>query len=146
MKKCFLCGKNFDISQMVTITKNLSNKVIPSTLVCDRCFEDHGYGHVSHLSKIDRIGSHSSSISSLDPRQGGRTERNLVDREVPVDNRVRRIMEMKQEVSTLETLLASAVNQDTGAMRARISELKLRIQMETTLQNPQNTDRAGRLV
>ncbi len=74
------------------------------------------------------VGSHAQSILPVDSD----TERGLVeDRKPLTDPRGRRVMEMRNEVSALETLLASRQIQDSAAIQARIQTLKTQVEIMT---------------
>jgi len=71
---------------------------------------------------------HAESIRPVDSD----TERGLVeDRKPLTDPRGRRVMEMRNEVSALETLLASRQIQDSAAIQARIQTLKTQVEIMT---------------
>ena len=83
---------------------------------------------------------HSDSIRPI----SSDTERRLVeDRKPKIDERERRVMELRQEVSTLETQLAAGVIQDSEAIREKIARDRQLLSVLTAV--PNMTDEIGRI-
>ena len=136
MKTCIVCHKSFSNSDLLTIVVDPADlhKSIKPSPVCPRCYDKSG---IAEMEKIDRVGNHASAFVPND-------EGSLVDRDLPVDETERWVAETKNEIATLETLLATGQDQDVNAIRAKITALRLRLSARTA---PAGTmDRIGRIL
>lgn len=90
--------------------------------------------------RADRFPSHASSLKPI----GSDTERSLVeDRMTPVDDRVRRVTELKQEIADLQVQLAAGIVQDSGAIREKIQKDRVLLSILTAV--PKFLDQIGRV-
>ena len=123
MKTCIVCHKSFSNSDLLTIVVDPADlhKSIKPSPVCPRCYDKSG---IAEMEKIDRVGNHASAFVPND-------EGSLVDRDLPVDETERWVAETKNEIATLETLLATGQDQDVNAIRAKITALRLRLSART---------------
>jgi hypothetical protein len=114
---------------MITVLDRWLTKISSIVALGLEAREDRG----NAMEKRGREKGYSQYLTDVDPRT---KERELVnDRTVPLYSRERKIMEMKNELASIETGLSSGTIQDKNAAKARADILKLRIALMTTPAN-----------
>jgi hypothetical protein len=132
MRKCSKCGQYLRKDQGVTGTwAKIKNGPADYCEECRPSSPADGYA-----SKVDSLGPRADSVFSVPDEAAG------VGRKVPVDLNERRIREMENRISVLNTLIQTGQGQDVGAMVRERDRLVLQLSVLT--RPAQYADRLGR--
>jgi hypothetical protein len=110
--------------RMSTIT-NEDRHLTKISAVIGEALEAGGFGNLRKRGP-EKVGDHSQYFVPRD-------ERSLVDRKIPTDDNPRRVAELQEEISNLETALATGPGQDSEAIREKITNARALLSVLTAV-------------